>query len=64
MIATTHRNVPVIIPQLWSEKDWLTSDAIKMAEQWDHLTGTTNTEGAGEIKIEGLLLAIAVYHEK
>ena len=35
-----------------------------MAGQRDHLTGTTSTEGAGEIKIEGLLLPIAVYHEK
>ena len=50
-MATTHDKLLVSIPQLKSEKDWLVwkfqvTHALKAAEQWDHVTGTANTEGA------------------
>ena len=48
-MATPHDKVLVNIPQLKNEKDWLVwkfqvKHALKAAEQWDHVTGTANTE--------------------
>ena len=50
-MATTHDKLLVSVPQLKSEKDWLVwkfqvTHALKAADQWDHVTGTANTEGA------------------
>ena len=50
-MATPHDKILVSIPQLKSERDWLVwkfqvTHALKAADQWNHITGTANTEGA------------------
>ena len=50
-MATPHDKTLESIPQLKSERDWLVwkfqvMHALKAADQWNHITGTANTEGA------------------
>ena len=66
-MATTHDKLLVSIPQLKSERDWLVwkfqvTHALKASDQWNHITGTANTEGTDyESKKQSLLLSFAMH---